>query len=51
MGEVRSLIRRHVAREVNAGYQLWGLLTLFLWMKRWDIDVASPEDYAFAAAS
>jgi len=48
MGEIRSLIERHVARRVNAGYQLWGLLTLFLWMKRWDIDIASPEDYALS---
>jgi hypothetical protein len=50
MSEIRSLIERHLARKVNAGYQLWGLLTLFLWMKRWDIEIASPEDYALAEA-
>ncbi len=34
---VNQLITRHMARRINAGYQLWGLLTLFLWMKRWNI--------------
>ncbi len=34
---IRSLIGDHAARRVNVGYQLWGLLTLFLWMKRWGI--------------
>ena len=23
---------------MNAGYQLWGLVTLFLWMNRWGIN-------------
>lgn len=27
----------HFRRRANYGYQLWGLLTLFLWMKRWNI--------------
>ncbi|WP_051669992.1 asparagine synthase (glutamine-hydrolyzing) [Bryobacter aggregatus] len=35
--EIEQLIARHLARRTNAGYQLWGLLTLFLWMKRWKI--------------
>ncbi len=34
---VNELITRHLSRRINAGYQLWGLLTLFLWMKRWNI--------------
>ena len=34
---VHSLIRNHLHRRANLGYHLWGLLTLFLWMKRWDI--------------
>jgi asparagine synthase (glutamine-hydrolysing) len=46
MNEVRALLDRHLRREVNAGYQLWGLLTLFLWMKRWDIQLASAREYA-----
>jgi hypothetical protein len=26
-------------RRINAGYHLWGLLTLFLWMKRWKVEL------------
>jgi asparagine synthase (glutamine-hydrolysing) len=39
---VESLIRDHTERRVNVGYHLWGLLTLFLWMKRWGIQVGTP---------
>lgn len=27
----------HFRRRANHGYELWGLLTLFLWMRRWNI--------------
>jgi asparagine synthase (glutamine-hydrolysing) len=30
-------------RRINAGYHLWGLLTLFLWMKRWNVEIAPPR--------
>jgi asparagine synthase (glutamine-hydrolysing) len=33
--------RLHLERKVNLGYHLWGLLILFLWMKKWGIQVAS----------
>ncbi|MGD0500214.1 MAG: asparagine synthase (glutamine-hydrolyzing) [Bryobacteraceae bacterium] len=36
---VESLIRDHMERRINIGYHLWGLLTLFLWMKRWKVEV------------
>ena len=36
---IESLVRDHMERRVNAGYHLWGLLTLFLWMKRWKVQV------------
>ena len=36
---IESLIRDHMERRINAGYHLWGLLTLFLWMKRWKVEV------------
>jgi asparagine synthase (glutamine-hydrolysing) len=39
---VESLIRDHLERRANLGYHLWGLLTLFLWMKRWGIQ-AEPS--------
>jgi asparagine synthase (glutamine-hydrolysing) len=38
---ITRLIDDHRNRRVNAGYQLWGLLTLFLWMKRWNIEASS----------
>jgi len=36
---IEALIRDHMERRINAGYHLWGLLTLFLWMKRWKVEV------------
>jgi asparagine synthase (glutamine-hydrolysing) len=36
---VEQLKKRHFQREINAGYHLWGLLTLFLWMKRWQVKI------------
>lgn len=38
---VEGLIERHMSRKQNAGYSLWGLLTLFLWMKRWKIQTTA----------
>ena len=40
---IQALIRDHMERRVNVGYHLWGLLTLFLWMKRWKVEVAPAE--------
>jgi asparagine synthase (glutamine-hydrolysing) len=34
---VQEVIRAHLDRRANFGYHLWGLLVLFLWMKRWRI--------------
>ncbi len=38
--EVESLLRAHLERRANLGYHLWGLLTLFLWMRRWGVQTA-----------
>jgi asparagine synthase (glutamine-hydrolysing) len=38
---VQKLINAHLERRANYGYHLWGLLTLFLWIKRWGIQAAS----------
>jgi len=38
---IESLIRDHTERRANVGYHLWGLLTLFLWMKRWGIQAGA----------
>ncbi len=41
-GEViESFLQRHLERKTNFGYHLWGLLILFLWMKKWRIQAAS----------
>ncbi len=44
---IDKLIRDHLARRVDVGYQLWGLIVLFLWMKRWNVQPPSaPADTA-----
>jgi asparagine synthase (glutamine-hydrolysing) len=40
---VEQSIRVHLERRANLGYHLWGLLTLFLWMKRWGIETLEPR--------
>ena len=37
---VEHYLRRHLDRNENIGYHLWGLLILFLWMRRWKISTA-----------
>jgi asparagine synthase (glutamine-hydrolysing) len=54
--ETLSLLRDHKQKRINAGFQLWGLMTLFLWLKRWNIEVtplesAKPDRLDYAAAS
>ncbi len=43
---IHSLIRDHMERRTNIGYHLWGLLTLFLWMKRWKVEVLPLKEEA-----
>jgi len=38
---IHEMIRKHMERRANLGYQLWGLLILFLWMKRWHVQTAA----------
>jgi asparagine synthase (glutamine-hydrolysing) len=38
---IRTLIERHMRREINIGYHLWGLMILFLWMKKWRVTSVS----------
>jgi asparagine synthase (glutamine-hydrolysing) len=40
---IQDLIRDHMERRINAGYHLWGLVTLFLWMKKWRIETPADE--------
>ncbi len=37
---VERLMDDHFNRRINAGYHMWGLLTLFLWIKRWGVQPA-----------
>ena len=39
---IRELVRLHLGRRINAGYHLWGLMLLFLWMKKWRIQAGPP---------
>jgi asparagine synthase (glutamine-hydrolysing) len=41
----QRLIRDHMERRINVGYHLWGLLTLFLWLKKWNIQIAPAEEF------
>jgi asparagine synthase (glutamine-hydrolysing) len=45
---IRSLMEQHEARKANWGYHLWGLLTLTMWMRRWNVvlpTVPEPARY------
>ncbi len=39
---IDATIRAHMDRRANLGYHLWGLLVLFLWMRRWGFTLAGP---------
>ena len=38
---IQSFIQDHMDRRANMGFHLWGLMILFLWMKKWKIQ-ATP---------
>lgn len=38
---INSYVQQHLERRANVGYHLWGLMVLFLWMKKWRIQAAS----------
>jgi asparagine synthase (glutamine-hydrolysing) len=40
---VEQLLNDHLERKANLGYHLWGLMVLLLWMKQWNIGLASSE--------
>jgi asparagine synthase (glutamine-hydrolysing) len=37
MAQIEANVRDHMEGRANLGYHLWGLMTLFLWMKKWGI--------------
>lgn len=38
---LESYVSRHLERRANLGYHLWGLMLLFLWMKKWRIQASA----------
>ena len=43
-GAVENYVRRHLDRNINVGYHLWGLMILCLWMKRWNIQPSRASE-------
>jgi asparagine synthase (glutamine-hydrolysing) len=37
IAKIEADVRAHLDRRANLGYHLWGLMTLFSWMKKWGI--------------
>jgi asparagine synthase (glutamine-hydrolysing) len=48
---VRRLIDDHLDRKANWGYHLWGLVTLILWMQRWNIEAPASHALVYASES
>jgi asparagine synthase (glutamine-hydrolysing) len=46
LAAIEACMRRHLERRANLGYHLWGLMILFLWMRRWQIQTtpAAAQD-------
>ena len=40
-GAIDRILDDHFNRRANYGYHIWGLLTLALWIKRWNVDTNS----------
>ena len=40
---IEAQIRDHLEKRVNIGYHLWGLMVLFLWMKKWGIQAEASQ--------
>lgn len=43
-GAVQDLLNSHMEKRANLGYHLWGLMILFLWMKKWKIQLPAREE-------
>jgi asparagine synthase (glutamine-hydrolysing) len=43
ISKIEAHIQAHFERRANIGYHLWGLMTLFFWMKKWGIQTRVPE--------
>lgn len=48
---IDSLVERHLGRQANLGYHLWGLMILFQWMRRWRIQTTAEHEQRLSAAA
>ena len=46
VSKIEADVRAHLDRRANLGYHLWGLMTLFFWMKKWGIETRTPASSA-----
>lgn len=46
ISRIQSSVRAHMERRANLGYHLWGLMTLFFWMRKWGIQTRTPAGSA-----
>ncbi len=44
--KIEADVRAHLDRRANLGYHLWGLMTLFFWMKKWGIQTRTQAGAA-----
>ncbi len=42
-GALESVAKQHLNRSANLGYHLWGVMILFLWMRKWGIQVDAAQ--------
>jgi asparagine synthase (glutamine-hydrolysing) len=47
---VAQVMDDHLQRRANYGYHLWGLLMVFLWIKRWNVQGVEQPELAGALA-
>ena len=47
---VETFLRDHLQKRINVGYHLWGLMILFLWMKKWRIQSPASSTLAHLLA-
>ena len=40
--QIEACVQAHLDRRANLGFHLWGLMTLFFWMKKWRIQTRVP---------
>jgi asparagine synthase (glutamine-hydrolysing) len=46
VSRIEADVRAHLERRANLGYHLWGLMTLFFWMKKWGIQTRTQAGAA-----